>query len=80
MKKTIRRLRTMTRNQKRNLLITIVLIFVLILILSFYWYMIKFNPLLWIANHINSFLVFGTLGIVAILMIVGFWLKTRKKL
>lgn len=70
----------MTRNQKRNLLITIVLIFVLILILSIYWYMIKFNPFIWIANHLNSFLVFGTLGIVAILMIVGFWLKTRKKL
>lgn len=70
----------MTRNQKRNLLITIVLIFVLILILSIYWYMIKFNPFIWIANHLNSFLVFGTLSVIGLLMILGLYLKMRRRL
>lgn len=70
----------MTRNQKRNIIITICLVVVFIAILSLYWKITNFNPFVWVVNHSNTFIVFGTLGAVAVLMILGFWFKNRRRI
>lgn len=70
----------MTRNQKRNLIITLVLIFAFIGVLVGYWVLIQFNPFTWIAEHASVFILWAALIFCAGLILLGYWLTHRKRL
>lgn len=70
----------MTRSKKRNLIILITLILTFIAVLGIYWGLIGFNPLIWIQNNANIFILGAVLGGCALLIIIGYALQHRNKL